>query len=70
MWNDSHDDAMNGIHSGWCYQTDIPAPPPTDLREDQHRNWIWSEYDLKKKYDLGAEFEALIAELKDIEIVE
>jgi hypothetical protein len=54
-----------GSSSGneWCYQTDIPAPPPTDLPEDQHQHWIWCEYDLRKKYDPGTDFEKLVADL-------
>ena len=65
VWSVNVDDAMHGVHTGWSYQTDIPAPPPTDLPEDQHDFWIWSEYDLKKKYEPGADFEDLIAELQD-----
>ena len=65
VWSVNVDDAMRGTNTGWSYQTDIPAPPPTDLPEDQHGNWIWSEYDLKKKYDRGEDFEDLIAELQD-----
>ena len=68
FWTENVDDAMLGIHSGWSYQTDIPAPPPTDLPEDQHNGWIWAEYDLKKKYDPGAGFNDLIAELQDYEV--
>jgi|GEM_PF-2533182 len=55
---------MHGILSGWCYETDIPAPPPTDLPEDQHDDWLWAEYDLKKKYKRGADFAELMAELQ------
>ncbi len=65
VWSVNVDDAMNGVHTGWSYHTDIPAPPPTDLPEDQHDRWIWSEYDLKKKYDRGEDFEDLIAELQN-----
>jgi hypothetical protein len=65
VWSENADDAMHGAHTGWSYLTDIPAPPPTDLPEDQHDRWIWSEYDLKKKYDRGEDFEDLIAELQD-----
>ncbi len=68
VWIEGVDDAMHGIHSGWSYQTDIEAPPPTDLPEDQHNGWIWAEYDLKKKYDSGTAFDDLIAELQDSEL--
>ena len=66
-WQENVQDAMHGLRSfgAWSYQTDIPAPPPTDLPEDQHDHWIWSEYDLKKKYSSGTDFEDLIAELQD-----
>jgi hypothetical protein len=47
----------------WDYETDIPAPPPTDLPEDQHDHWIWCEYDLRKKHDPGIDFEDLLADL-------
>lgn len=47
----------------WSYQTDIPAPPPTDLPEDQHTHWIWCEYDLRKKCDPGEDFEMLMTTL-------
>jgi hypothetical protein len=68
VWIEGVDDAMHGVHSGWSYQTDIEAPPPTDLPEDQHNGWIWAEYDLKKKYDSGTAFDDLIAELQDSEL--
>ena len=60
VWLEEVEDAVHGMHSGWSYQTDIPAPPPTDLPEDQHDGWIWAEYDLKKKYDSGEKFENII----------
>ncbi len=68
-WNDGAEDAMGGYTAGWGYETDVPAPPPTDLPEDQHNHWLWCEYDLKKKYDPGEDFESLITSLKE-EIVE
>ncbi len=64
VWASDIEDAMLGTHSGWSYQTDISAPPPTDLPEDQHDNWIWSEYDLRKKYQAGDDFESLMSSLK------
>lgn len=67
-WIENTEDAVYGIHSGWSYQTDIPAPPPTDLPEDQHDYWLWSEYDLKKKYDPGIDFSELMEELKDTKV--
>jgi hypothetical protein len=63
-WNEDVEDAMGGYSSGWGYFTDIPAPPPTNLPEDQHDGWLWCEYDLKKKYDGGSDFKTLMAELK------
>ena len=63
FWVENVEDAVHGMHSGWSYQTDIPAPPPTDLPEDQHDGWIWAEYDLKKKYDPGQDFSELMEEL-------
>ena len=68
IWIEDVDDAIHGVHSGWSYQTDIAAPPPTDLPEDQHDGWIWAEYDLKKKYDSGTAFNDLLAELQDSEL--
>jgi len=64
IWNEGHEDAMGQKGASWSYYTDIPAPPPTDLPEDQHDNWVWCEYDLRKKYDPGEDFESLIEELK------
>lgn len=68
FWSDNVEDALHGMHSGWSYRTDIPAPPPTDLPEDQHDGWIWAEYDLKKKYEPGQDFHDLMEELKNTEI--
>jgi hypothetical protein len=64
-WMTNGEDAMRGRSYGWYYETDIPAPPPTDLPEDQHKKWIWSEYDLKKKYEPGMDYESLIEELNN-----
>lgn len=63
LWTENSEDAMHGVSSGWCYQTDIPAPPPTDLPEDQHLNWVWAEYDLRKKYDPGTDYEEMMSEM-------
>ena len=68
VWADNVEDALYGVNSGWSYRTDIPAPPPTDLPEDQHDGWIWAEYDLKKKYEPGSDFSDLMKALKNIEI--
>ncbi len=68
IWAENVEDAVHGLHSGWSYQTDIPAPPPTDLPEDQHDGWIWSEYDLKKKYEPGQDFADLMEELTEITV--
>ncbi len=68
VWADNVEDALYGVNSGWSYRTDIPAPPPTDLPEDQHDGWIWAEYDLKKKYEPGEGFSDLMKALKNIEI--
>jgi hypothetical protein len=57
------EDAMGLSGNQWSYATDIAAPPPTDLPEDQHDNWVWCEYDLRKKYDPGTDFEELMADL-------
>ena len=64
FWSANVEDAVHGLHSGWTYFTDIPAPPPTDLPEDQHGDWVWAEYDLRKKYEPGADFDELITELR------
>lgn len=64
VWSEDVEDAIYGVSSGWSYQTDIPAPPPTDLPEDQHDGWIWAEYDLRKKHDGGNGFEDLMAEMQ------
>ena len=65
FWGESSEDAMGGVRSGWSYQTDVMAPPPTDLPEDQHSHWLWCEYDLKKKYDSGGEFSTLMQEINE-----
>jgi hypothetical protein len=47
-----------------------PILPPTDLPEDQHLAWVWCEYDLRKKYDPGSDFEKLMADLSQtLEVV-
>ncbi len=69
FWNDErYEDAMGVKDPGYCYLTDIPAPPPTDLPEDQHDGWVWCEYDLKKKQDPGEAFENILEEIDDITI--
>jgi len=69
IWSGERDnDAMGLKQPGFCYQTDIPAPPPTDLPEDQHDGWVWSEYDLRKKHDRGDEFEAIMEEIDDLTV--
>ncbi|MDX1694957.1 MAG: hypothetical protein R3208_14415 [Ketobacteraceae bacterium] len=70
FWAHNVEDAVHGMHSGWSYRTDIPAPPPTDLPEDQHDGWVWAEYDLKKKHEPGQGFSELTEALKDIKITE
>ena len=66
----SYEDAMGFSGNEWSYETDIPAPPPTDLPEDQHLDWVWCEYDLRKKYDPGSDFEKLMADLSQtLEVV-
>jgi hypothetical protein len=62
-WSEGVEDAMGGYTSTWAYDTDVAAPPPTNLPEDQHNGWLWCEYDLKKKYDPGEDFESLMASL-------
>jgi hypothetical protein len=57
------EDAMGFSSNEWIYKTDVPAPPPTNLPEDQHDNWVWCEYDLRKKYDPGTDFEELMADI-------
>ncbi len=69
FWSEGVDDAIHGTHSGWSYQTDIPAPPPTDLPEDQHDGWVWAEYDLRKKFDPGEGFEELMAEMRNKKVI-
>ena len=36
FWVENVEDAVHGMHSGWSYQTDIPAPPPTDPASYTH----------------------------------
>ena len=63
FWNETSTDGMHGVRSGWSYRTDIPAPPATDLPEHKNLNWVWSEYDLRKKYDAGTDYEELMSEI-------
>ena len=62
-WSGGGDDAMGRNKPKWSYLTDIPAPPPTDLPEDQHDGWVWCEYDLRKKQQPGESYEALLERL-------
>ena len=64
FWSKQAEDTMGGYRSGWSYQTDVQAPPPTDLPEDQHNNWVWCEYDLKKKHLPGEDFEQFMESLR------
>ncbi len=64
IWGDQHQDAFGGKRSGWSYETDIPAPPPTNEPCHRYKRWIWCEYDLRKKYTAGDEFKTLIKDLK------
>ena len=64
IFSRQHEDAFGGKRSGWSYQTDIPAPAPTNEPRHQHRNWIWCEYDLRKKHEAGDDFKTLIKDLK------
>jgi len=69
IWSDHRgDDAMGVKDPGYCYQTDIPAPPPTNLPEDQHDGWIWCEYDLRKKLDPGESLENILEEIEDLTV--
>ena len=66
FWTDHRaEDAMGLQEPGFSYLTDIPAPPPTDLPEDQHDGWVWCEYDLRKKHDPGEEFEQILEQIED-----
>ena len=62
-WSRNSEDAFGGYRSGWSYETDIPAPPPSDAPHHQHNRWVWCEYDLRKKYDAGMDFKILKEEL-------
>lgn len=62
-WSEGGEDAMGKSSPKWTYLTDVPAPPATDLPEDQHDNWLWCEYDLRKKQQPGESFEALMERL-------
>ena len=69
IWGERVNDAMQEKRTGWSYKTDIQAPPATDLPEDQHDHWIWCEYDLKKKYQRGDDFDALMAKLQRDKVI-
>ena len=62
------EDAMGNTLNIWSYDTDVSAPPPTDLPEDQHAHWLWCEYDLKKKYQPGLGYEELLAALSTVKV--
>jgi hypothetical protein len=64
VWASNSTDAYSKNYSGWDYQTDIQAPPPTNRLIDQHNGWIWCEYDLRKKLEAGDDFKTLIKGLK------
>ena len=64
-WSADSADAFSGNYTGWNYLTDISAPPPTDDPADQTNDWVWCEYDLRKKYDAGKDFESLMDELDE-----
>ena len=69
FWSaDRDNDAMGVKVPGYSYQTDIPAPPPTDLPEDQHDGWVWCEYDLRKKHDRGEDFESMMEDIDDLTV--
>lgn len=54
---------MASKSSGWLYETDIEAPPISDSPKYIPGSWLWCEYDLRKKYDAGDEFEKLMENL-------
>ena len=61
-----NNDAMGLKEPGYNYETDIPAPPPSNSPEDQLINWVWCEYDLRKKYDPGDSFEDILEATNDL----
>lgn len=61
FWSRGGNDAMGGFAPHWCYETDVTAPPPSDLPEDQHDGWVWCEYDLRKKHKAGEDFASVMA---------
>ena len=70
-WGSSHEDAFGESHTGWSYETDIKAPPPSSEPRHQHDRWVWCEYDLRKKYKSGDDFKTLIKKLSTpLEITE
>jgi len=66
FWSEGGDDAMGRNSPKWSYLTDIQAPPPTDLPEDQHDGWVWCEYDLRKKQQPGESFESMMERLSEV----
>lgn len=66
LWSEGGEDAMGRDSPKWSYLTDVQAPPPTDLPEDQHDGWVWCEYDLRKKQQPGETFEAMIERLSEV----
>ncbi|MBV1907917.1 MAG: hypothetical protein KUG78_01265 [Kangiellaceae bacterium] len=65
FWSSGGEDAMGRNTPKWSYLTDIPAPPPTDLPEDQHSGWVWCEYDLRKRHQSGESLEHMIEKISD-----
>ena len=65
LWSGGGEDAMGRNSPKWSYLTDVPAPPPTDLPEDQHSGWVWCEYDLRKKQQPGESFETMMERLSE-----
>ena len=65
-WSGGGEDAMGRNSPKWSYLTDIQAPPPTDLPEDQHEGWVWCEYDLRKKQQPGESYEAMMERLQGV----
>ncbi|MCW8876504.1 MAG: hypothetical protein OQK04_02275 [Kangiellaceae bacterium] len=68
FWSEAGEDAMGSSSSKWTYLTDVPAPPPTDLPEDQHGEWLWCEYDLRKKHQPGESFEFIMERLSSVAV--
>lgn len=71
IWRDYKEyDAMGGFGPGYSYETDIPAPPISDDDKYKDVNWLWCEYDLKKKYKPGDSIEETLEQLEDVLILE